>query len=117
MPPEVFVVAGCHCGTLIRSNLRSFDVDQACTPVAGAAQSNELLNAARDAVAAAVVFKNLRRVLDSICALIVVSKYRSLQGTKSDQHQGHEGPRRKCVRPKAFVVLRVLGGSGLCGFA
>jgi hypothetical protein len=89
MPLEVFVVAGCHCGGLIRSNLRSFDVDQACTPVAGAAQSNELLNAAKEAVAAAV-FKNFRRVLDSICALdcgfkIVVSKYRSLPGMKSDQ--------------------------------
>ena len=30
-------------------------------------------------------------------------------------HQGHEGTRRKCLRPKAFVVLRVLGGSGPCG--
>src|SRR5258707_7625684 len=80
MPPEVFVVTGCHCGALIRSNLRSFEVDQACTPVAGAAQSNELRNAAREAVAAAVVFKNFRRVLDSICALIVVSKYPSFAG-------------------------------------
>jgi hypothetical protein len=62
----VFAVAGRHCGDLIRSNLRSFDVDQACTPVAGAAQSNELLNAAKEAVAAAVVFKNFRRVLDGI---------------------------------------------------
>src|SRR5258707_14507034 len=86
MPPEVFVVTGCHCGALIRSNLRSFEVDQACTPVAGAAQSNELRNAARETVAAAVVFKNFRRVLDSICALIVVSKYPSLQGIKSN-HQ------------------------------
>src|SRR6266446_4291889 len=82
MPPEVFAVAGRHCGALIRSNFRSFDVDQPCTPVVGAAQSNELLNAAREAVAAAVVFKNFRRVLDSICPLIVVSKYRSLQGMK-----------------------------------
>jgi hypothetical protein len=65
---------------LIRSNLRSFDVDQACTPVAGAAQSHEFLNAAREAVAAAEVFKNFRRVLDSICALIVVSKYRKFAG-------------------------------------
>jgi hypothetical protein len=85
MPPEVFVVAARHCGGLIRSNLRSFDVDQACTPVAGAAQSNELLNAAKEAVAAAVAFKKLRRVLDSIVALIVVSKYRRSQGMKSDQ--------------------------------
>src|SRR6266404_8040212 len=30
-------------------------------------------------------------------------------------HQGHEGTRRKCLRPKAFVVLRVPGGSGPCG--
>src|SRR5260221_14208298 len=80
MPPEVFVVAGCHCGALIRSNLRSFEVDQACTPVAGAAQSNELRNAARETVAAAVVFKNFRRVLDSICALIVVFKVSHFAG-------------------------------------
>src|SRR6266481_4762367 len=80
MPPELFAVAGCHCGALICSNLWSFDVVQACTPGAGAAQSNELLNAAREAVAAAEVFKNFRRVLDTICALIVVSKYRSFEG-------------------------------------
>ena len=85
MLPEGFVVAARHCGVVIRSNFLSFDVDQACTPIAGAAQSNELRNAAREAVAAAVVFKNLRRVLDSICPLIVVSKYRSLQGMKNGQ--------------------------------
>src|SRR6267378_3428503 len=29
-------------------------------------------------------------------------------------HRGHEGTRRKTPETKAFVVLRVLGGSGLC---
>src|SRR5437660_5015932 len=102
MLPEVFVVAGCHCGALIGSNFRSFDVDQACTPIAGAAQSNELRNAAREAVAAAVVFKNLRRVLDCICALIVVSKYRSLRGMKSDQQEHSCFP---CASPVSPVPL------------
>src|SRR5258708_38410230 len=90
MPPEAFVGAGCHCGALIRSNLRSFEVDQACTPVAGAAQSNELRNAARETVAAAVGFKNFRGGVDSICSLIVVSKNSSLQGIKRNQtyHSG-----------------------------
>ena len=27
-------------------------------------------------------------------------------------HQGHEGTRRKYMKPKAFVILRALGGSG-----
>jgi hypothetical protein len=61
----VFVVAACHCGRLIGSNLRSFDVVQPCTLVAGAAESKELLNAAREAVAAAAC-KNFLRVLNSI---------------------------------------------------
>src|SRR5450759_3150152 len=30
-------------------------------------------------------------------------------------HKGHEGTRRKRLRPRAFVILRVLGGSGSCG--
>ena len=30
-------------------------------------------------------------------------------------HKGHEGTRRKRLRPQAFVILRVLGGSGFCG--
>jgi hypothetical protein len=29
-------------------------------------------------------------------------------------HQGHEGTPRKYLRPEAFVILRVLGGSGSC---
>src|SRR5258708_34006533 len=88
MPPEVFAVAGCHCGALICSNLWSFDVDQACTPAAGAAQSNEPLNAAREAVAAAVVFKNFRRVLDSVCAPIVVLKISHLSGYEKQSTVG-----------------------------
>jgi hypothetical protein len=28
-------------------------------------------------------------------------------------HQGHQGTRRKYLEPKAFVILRALGGSGL----
>ena len=33
-----------------------------------------------------------------------------LGGSKSDNHEGHEGALRKTVGFKAFVVLRVLGG-------
>jgi hypothetical protein len=31
---------------------------------------------------------------------------------ESVNHQGHQGPRRKYLKPKAFVILRALGGSG-----
>jgi hypothetical protein len=30
-------------------------------------------------------------------------------------HQGHQGTRRKFLKPKAFVILRALGGSGCFG--
>src|SRR2546430_12740053 len=93
MPPEVFVGAGCHCGAVIRSNLRSFDVDQACTPIAGAAQSNELLNAAREAVAAAVVFKNLRRGVGSnfglLCGFLKILVGLGWKRAKGEIGKGH----------------------------
>src|SRR5450631_2921250 len=36
-------------------------------------------------------------------------------GCETVNHKGHKGTRRKGLKPKAFVILRVLGGSRFCG--
>src|SRR3984893_2112904 len=46
--------------------------------------------------------------------MLPVKRSMNLAVCENVNHQGHEGTRRKCLRPKAFVVLRVLGGSGRC---
>jgi hypothetical protein len=47
-------------------------------------------------------------------AALVVQAGKPRSRPKPFNHQGHEGTRRKRLRPKAFVILRDLGGSEFC---
>src|SRR6267142_4216852 len=54
---------------------------------------------------------------EDLVASVWIAEIDSGSCCETVNHQGHEGTRSKCVTPKAFVALRVLGGSSLCGFA
>src|ERR1700722_6182868 len=70
MPGAEPACAGRHCGASITAYLRSLDVVHPFTPAEDAAQRDEALHAASDAVAAAVVFRKSRRVFDPAFSLI-----------------------------------------------
>jgi hypothetical protein len=66
MPGDGLVAKARHGGASIRSYRRSFDVTHACTSVGGAAHDRERLDVAHEALAAAAIFRKLRRVSDNI---------------------------------------------------